>query len=71
MQQIIFEVCAGSYQDCVAARKGGADRVELNSALSVGGLTPPLASLIRAKKKTDGTVDVEKVRALAMQIREK
>ena len=39
MQKITFEVCAGSYQDCLAAEKGGADRVELNSALSVGGLT--------------------------------
>ena len=36
MQQITFEVCAGSFQDCLVAEKGGADRVELNSALSVG-----------------------------------
>ena len=50
MQKITFEVCAGSYQDCLAAEKGGADRVELNSALSVGGLTPSLFSLMRAKK---------------------
>ena len=52
MQKITFEVCAGSYQDCLAAEKGGANRVELNSALSVGGLTPSLISLIRAKKET-------------------
>lgn len=52
MQKITFEVCAGSYQDCLAAEKGGADRVELNSALSVGGLTPSLISLIRAKRET-------------------
>ena len=52
MQKITFEVCAGSYQDCLAAEKGGADRVELNSALSVGGLTPSLMNLIRAKKET-------------------
>ncbi len=48
----IVEVCAGGYQDCLSAYKGGADRVELNSALSVGGLTPSLASLIRVKKET-------------------
>ena len=36
MQKITFEVCAGSYQDCLAAEKGGADRVELNSALKRG-----------------------------------
>ena len=52
MQKITFEVCAGSYQDCLAAEKGGADRVELNSALSVGGLTPSLINLIRAKRET-------------------
>lgn len=48
----IIEVCTGSYQDCLAAWKGGADRAELNSALSVGGLTPGIASLRRVKKDT-------------------
>ena len=32
----MIEVCAGSYQDCIAAYQGSAKRVELNSALSVG-----------------------------------
>lgn len=49
----IIEICTGSYQDCLAAYQGGAKRVELNSALSVGGLTPSLATLIRVKKETD------------------
>ena len=49
----MIEVCAGSYQDCLAAYQGGAKRVELNSALSVGGLTPSLATLVRVKKETD------------------
>ena len=35
------------------ADKGGAKRVELNSALSVGGLTPTLATLKRVKRDTD------------------
>lgn len=48
----LIEVCAGSYQDCLAAAQGGADRAELNSALSVGGLTPSLASLRLAKRDT-------------------
>ena len=43
----IVEVCAGSYQDCLAAYRGGAQRAELNSALSVGGLTPSVAALRR------------------------
>ena len=45
-----LEVCCGSYQDVVSAYKGHADRVELNSALHMGGLTPSLATLIKAKK---------------------
>lgn len=49
----IVEICAGSYEDCLAAAAGGADRVELNSALSVGGLTPTIATLRRVKKDTD------------------
>lgn len=49
----MIEVCCGSYEDCIAADKGGAKRVELNSALSVGGLTPTLATLKRVKRDTD------------------
>lgn len=49
----IIEVCAGSYEDCLNAALGGADRVELNSALSVGGLTPTVAVLRRVKQDTD------------------
>ena len=52
----MIEVCAGSYQDCIAAYQGSAKRVELNSALSVGGLTPSVASLVRVKQETDLTV---------------
>ena len=48
----IVEVCAGSYQDCLAAYRGGAQRAEQNSALSVGGLTPSVAALRRAKQET-------------------
>lgn len=49
----IVEVCAGSYEDCLNAALGGADRVELNAALSVGGLTPGIATLRRVKQETD------------------
>ncbi len=48
----IVEICTGSYQDCLAAEKGGASRVELNSALSVGGLTPSVATLRKVKRDT-------------------
>lgn len=49
----IVEVCCGSYEDCLNAHAGKADRVELNSALSVGGLTPTLGTLKKVKKDTD------------------
>lgn len=48
----VIEVCTGSYQDCLAAWRGGASRVELNSALSVGGLTPGISTLKQVKKET-------------------
>lgn len=48
-----LEICAGSYYDALEAFKGKADRIELNSALHLGGLTPSLASLILTKKNTN------------------
>lgn len=52
----IIEICTGSYEDCLNAALGGADRVELNSALSVGGLTPGIATLKRVKRETEPDV---------------
>ena len=52
MKRDLFEVCAGSVQDCINAQLCGADRVELNSALHLGGLTPSLAMLKLLKEKT-------------------
>lgn len=48
-----LEICTGSYQDVVNAYHGGARRVELNSALYLGGLTPSLGSLILSKELKD------------------
>ena len=45
-----LEICCGSYQDCLAAQNGGASRVELNSALYLGGLTPNAATVKLAKE---------------------
>jgi copper homeostasis protein len=42
---IKLEVCTASVEDCVKAERGGADRVELNCALLLGGLTPSLGAL--------------------------
>ncbi len=47
---ITLEVCCGSYSDAVAAQRGGASRIELNSALSLGGLTPDIGSVLLCRE---------------------
>ncbi len=49
----LFEACCGSAEDVIQAAAGGADRVELNSDLFHGGLTPTIGSLIYAKEKVN------------------
>lgn len=53
MSRILLEVCCGSADDVIEAHKAGADRVELNSDLFHGGLTPTLGELLVAKRETD------------------
>ena len=43
--EIAAEICCGGYEDALQADRGGARRVELNSALYLGGLTPGLGTL--------------------------
>lgn len=40
MRNIIFELCAETIDACLAAKEGGAHRIELCSSLSEGGVTP-------------------------------
>lgn len=53
MNRAEAEICCGSWKDVMAAYNGGARRIELNSALYLGGLTPSLAALRLAKEKTN------------------
>jgi copper homeostasis protein len=49
-KKILLEISVASVEAAAAAERGGADRIELCSNLSVGGLTPDLA-LIRAARQ--------------------
>ena len=48
-----IEVCCGSLDDAIAAQAGGADRIELNSALFLGGLTPSPGCFACVKRATE------------------
>lgn len=45
MNKRVFEVCCGSIKDALVADHHGADRIEYNAALPLGGLTPDYAGL--------------------------
>ncbi len=49
----MLEICCGSYYDAVQAASGGAKRIELNSGLHLGGLTPSLGTLELVKEHCD------------------
>ena len=53
IQRILVEICCGSLEDALEAEQGGADRVELCSALFLGGLTPSMGSIIEAKARLE------------------
>jgi copper homeostasis protein len=51
MENVLLEICCGSLDDALEAEGGGADRVELCSALFLGGLTPSFGTIIEAKAR--------------------
>lgn len=49
--EVLLEVCVASVDDAVAATAGGADRIELNSALELDGLTPSHGLLLETRRR--------------------
>ena len=51
MARVLLEIIASTVDDCLIAESGGADRIEMCAAISTGGLTPSLGTLVEAKKR--------------------
>ena len=47
----VVEICCGSFYDAKQAALGGAERIELNSGLMLGGLTPTISTLCLVKEQ--------------------
>ena len=50
MERIKVEICCGSADDVFEAAAAGADRVELNAAMFLGGLTPTIGEVLVARE---------------------
>lgn len=58
MKNYILECCADSVQSAVNAEKGGANRIELCSALIIGGLSPSICLFDQVRKHCSLKVNV-------------
>ncbi|MDB5304811.1 MAG: hypothetical protein JWM97_2360 [Phycisphaerales bacterium] len=47
--RVLLEICIASPEDAATAAGAGADRLELNAALELGGLTPSLGTLLETR----------------------
>ncbi|MDG2468427.1 MAG: copper homeostasis protein CutC [Pirellulaceae bacterium] len=53
MSPTLVEVCCESLHGAMAAQENGADRIELNAGIELGGLTPTLSLLRQVKAATN------------------
>ena len=53
IKDITIEICIGNVDDAIRASRYPIDRIELNSALELGGLTPSIETLKYLKSKID------------------
>lgn len=49
-QKYRLEVCANTIKSAISAQQGGADRIELCTGIEIGGITPSLATIKKAKR---------------------
>jgi len=49
--RVLLEICVGSVDDALAAVAKGADRLELNCALTLGGLTPSVGLFAEVRRR--------------------
>jgi copper homeostasis protein len=52
----LLELCAGGIDDVLLAASAGVDRIELNSGMAVGGLTPSAGLVSFARKEFSGPI---------------
>jgi len=48
---VLLEIAANSFQSCIAAQEGGADRIELFENLVEGGCTPSYGTMVLVREK--------------------
>ena len=58
MNKPLIEACVDSYASCMAAAKGGADRLELCANLAIGGTTPSASLFKQVQRDCDVKIHV-------------